>query len=86
MLTVTAALLGLVIIAAVLGFTAISGPYAGTARIVSYSLLILFSLVLVVTLIQQCQVSPQASSLSNSRPLYVGTSCLACERALLVRL
>jgi uncharacterized membrane protein YtjA (UPF0391 family) len=50
--TVAAVLLGLAIVIAIFGFTMISGPYAGSARIVSYSLLVLFVLVLLVGLLQ----------------------------------
>jgi uncharacterized membrane protein YtjA (UPF0391 family) len=57
--TVAAVLLGIAIVVAVFGFTALSGAYAGTARVVSYSLLVLFVLVLLVGLLQHCQPGPQ---------------------------
>lgn len=59
MFTVAAVLLGLAIVVIIFGFTAISGPYAGTARIVSYSLTVLFVLALLVGLLQYCQPGPQ---------------------------
>jgi uncharacterized membrane protein YtjA (UPF0391 family) len=57
--TVAAVLLGLAILVAVFGFTALSGPYAGPARIVTYSLTVLFVLALLVGLLQHCQPGPQ---------------------------
>lgn len=56
MFTVAAVLLGLAIVVAILGFTMIS---AGTARVVSYSLTVLFVLALLVGLLQHCQPGPQ---------------------------
>ena len=61
MFTIAAVLFGLAILVAVLGFTALSGPYAGPARIVAYSLTVLFVLALLVGLLQHCQPGPQRS-------------------------
>jgi uncharacterized membrane protein YtjA (UPF0391 family) len=59
MFTIAALLLGLAILVAVFGFTALSGPYVGPARVVAYSLTVLFVLVLLIGLLQHCQAGPQ---------------------------
>jgi uncharacterized membrane protein YtjA (UPF0391 family) len=53
MFTIAAVLLGLAILVVVLGFSTISGPYIESARIVSYSILVLLFLAFLIGLLQQ---------------------------------